>query len=102
MLSCSYTSANFKLTKYQHLELILRENKLTYTKLISDATHFETTIGIELNKPKKINFHKKAGDTIQSCVCCTSITLRDYPFGIICSTSHYSSSLPIREYLLPM
>merc|ERR1711966_402568 len=60
MLSCSYTSANFKLTKYQHLELILRENKLTYTKLISNATHFETKIGIELNKrKKKIIFTKK-------------------------------------------
>ena len=44
-------------------------------------------IGIEPNK-KKSNFHKKAGDTIQGYVCCTSITLRAYPFGIICSTSH--------------
>merc|ERR1711966_212450 len=28
------------------------------------------------------------------------VTLRAYPFGIICSTSRYSSSLPIRDYLL--
>merc|ERR1711966_291587 len=30
----------------------------------------------------------------------TSITFRAYPFGNICSTSHYSSSLPIRDNLL--
>ena len=39
-------------------------------------------------KKKKVKNPKKAGDTIQSYVSCTSITLRAYPFGIICSTGH--------------
>ena len=41
---------------------------------------------------KKTKFHKKAGDTIQGYVPCTSITLRAYPFGISCSTSHLLGS----------
>ena len=59
--SYSYTDANFKLTKYQHLELILGENKLTYTKLISNVKYFETNIEIELNKTKKSQMHRKNG-----------------------------------------
>merc|ERR1711966_90837 len=51
--------------------------------------HFETKIESERSKEKKkTKYHKKAGDTVQSYVSCTSITLRAYPFGIICSTSH--------------
>ena len=80
--SNNYTDLRFKLTKYQHLELIIRENKLTYTKLTSNVTHSETNVRIELKKRKKVKCHKKAGDTIQGYVCCTSITLRAYPFGI--------------------
>ena len=51
--SYSYTGARFKIAKYQHLELILREHKLTSTKIISNVTYSETKIGIELNKAKK-------------------------------------------------
>ena len=54
-----YTDARFKLAKYQHLELILRENKLTYTKLILNVTDSGTKIGIELTKEKKSNVIKK-------------------------------------------
>ena len=48
-----YTDLIFELAKYLHLELILRENKLTYTKLISNAKHFETKIESERIKEKK-------------------------------------------------
>ena len=56
-----YTDPPFKLTKYQHLELILRENKLTYTKLILNGADSETKIVIELNKAKKNKFSQKSG-----------------------------------------
>ena len=48
--SGGYTDLRFKLAKYQHLELILRENKLTYTKLILNETDSGMKIEIELSK----------------------------------------------------
>ena len=43
-----YNEVRFKLAKFQHLELILRENKLKYTKLILNVADSETNVGIEL------------------------------------------------------
>merc|ERR1711966_383107 len=74
----SYTGLNLKLTKYQHLEFILRENKLTYTKLILNEADSGTKIESERSKEKKVKCPKKAGDTIRGYVRCTSITLRAY------------------------
>ena len=51
--SYGYTEPTFKLAKYQHLELILRENKLTYTKLISNEADSGTKIESERGKEKK-------------------------------------------------
>ena len=48
-----YTGVRFKLVKYQHLDHILRENKLTYTKLISNVADSGTKNRIELSKAKK-------------------------------------------------
>ena len=39
--------ASFKLAKYQHLELILRGNKLIYTKRILNEADSGMKIGIE-------------------------------------------------------
>ena len=50
LISTLAPDLNLQKPKYQHLELILRENKLTYTKLVFDAKYFETKIGIELSK----------------------------------------------------
>ena len=71
--SYNYTDASFKLTKYQHLELILRENKLTYTKLILNVTDSGTKIEIELCKEKIVKCTYFTGDTLQGYVRCTSI-----------------------------
>ena len=57
----NYTDLNFKLTKYQHLELILRENKLTYTKLILNEADSETKIESERSKEKKSQMSQKSG-----------------------------------------
>ena len=51
--SYNYTGVRFKLAKYQHLELILRENKLKYTGLILNVADSQTNIRIELGKQKK-------------------------------------------------
>ena len=53
-----YTDPNFKLTKYEHLELIFRENKFTCTKLILNEADYGMKIGIELYKEKKSNVIK--------------------------------------------
>merc|ERR1711966_315448 len=62
--SYGYTGVRFKLVKYQHLELILRENKLTYTKLILNVTDSETKIRIELSKAKKKSNAPKKHETL--------------------------------------
>ena len=54
-----YTDVKLKLSKYQHLELILRENKLKYTKLILNVTDSGTKIEIELTGEKKNQMSKK-------------------------------------------
>ena len=100
----NYTGLNFKLTKYLHLELILSENKLTYTKHISNATHFEMKIKSERSKEKKKSKTPKKRETLFRAMspapvllfelthsglsALRVITLRAYPFGIICATSH--------------
>ena len=53
--SCNDTDVRFKIIKYQHLELILRETKLNYAKLILNVTTAETKIEIECNKKTKKN-----------------------------------------------
>ena len=53
--------ARFKIKNYLLQELILRENKLTYTKLIFNAKYFETKIGIEPSKGKKGQMLQKSG-----------------------------------------
>ena len=68
-----YTGVRFKLAKYQHLELILRENKLTYTKLIFNEADSRINIRIELYKEKNVKCHYFTGDTLQGYVRCTSI-----------------------------
>ena len=82
--SNSYTDVSFKLAKYQHLELILRENKLTYTKLISNEADSGTKIESERSKEKS-QIPQKSG--------------RHYS-GLCMLHQYYSSSLPIRDYLL--
>ena len=58
--SYGYTGVSFKLAKYLHLELILWENKLTYTKLILNVTDSGTKIEFELTRGKeKSNVIKK-------------------------------------------
>ena len=71
--SYGYSGASFKLAKYQHLELILRENKLTYTKLILNEADSGTKIRIEPCKEKNVKCTYFTADTLQSYVRCTSI-----------------------------
>ena len=68
-----------------HLELILRENKLTYTKLILNEADSGMKIGIELYKEKKCQMHLFYGR---------------HSSGLCTLHQYYSSSLPIRDYLL--